>query len=192
MMAQWVEIPGLQGDVGCTSLVTRIAKNLGLLENASVIYITVPRWLIDYDYFNHAHMLKKGKDGKLVMMYMDYINEFPLPDRNLGLYVVDSFVFDLQKIKQAPHRSASMRITRNPSLDTVETTPFQKALSSPATQDLIKQDLPRCTILCMQVRTSRDLPVCSNLNMLGGAAFSASFREFLATGPKWAMEGRQF
>ena len=36
----------------CTSLVTRIAKNLGLLEDASVTYIDVPRWLIDYDYFN--------------------------------------------------------------------------------------------------------------------------------------------
>ena len=76
-------------------MVTRIAKNLGLLENASIIYIDVPRWLIDYDYFNHAHMLKKGKEGKLVMMYVDYTTEFPLPDRNLGLYAVDSFVFDL-------------------------------------------------------------------------------------------------
>ena len=51
---------------------------------------------------------------KIVIMYMDYINEFPLPDRNLGLYVVDSFVFDLQKIEQAPRRSAYARITRNP------------------------------------------------------------------------------
>ena len=58
-------------------------------------------------------MLKKGKDGKIVMMYMDYKNEFPLLDQNLDLYVVDSFVFDLQKIEQAPHRSASARITRN-------------------------------------------------------------------------------
>ena len=38
MMAQWIEIPGLKGDVGCTSLVTRIARNLGLLANASITY----------------------------------------------------------------------------------------------------------------------------------------------------------
>ena len=113
MMNHWLEIPGLKGDVGCTSLVTRIARNLGLLANASITYIDSPRWIIDYVYFNHAHMLKKGKDGKIVMMYMDYINEFPLPNWNLGLYVVDSFVFDLQKIEQAPRRSASTRITRN-------------------------------------------------------------------------------
>ena len=76
-------------------MVIGIAQNLGLLENASVIYIDVPRWLIYYDYFNHPHMLKKGKDGKLVMMYVDYTTEFPLLGRNLGLYAVDLFVFDL-------------------------------------------------------------------------------------------------
>ena len=65
MMTQWLEILGLKGDVGCTCLVTRIAKNLGLLENASVIYIDVPHWLIDYDYFNHAHMLKRVRMGNL-------------------------------------------------------------------------------------------------------------------------------
>ena len=59
-------------------------------------------------------MLKKGKDEKLVMMYVDYTTEFPLLGRNLGLYAVDSFVFDLQRKDKAPRRSASMRITRNP------------------------------------------------------------------------------
>ena len=81
MMKQWKEIPELKGDVGCTSLVTRIAKNLGLLNNAFVAYINdIPHCLIDYEYFNQAHMLKKGKNRKLVMMYMDYTNKILLPD----------------------------------------------------------------------------------------------------------------
>ena len=42
MMAQWVEIPGLKGDVGCTSLVTRIARTLCLLANSSITYIHSP------------------------------------------------------------------------------------------------------------------------------------------------------
>ena len=114
MMKQWKEIPDLKGDVGCTSLVTRIAKCMGLLENASVAYIDdIPRGHIDYEYFVQAHMLKKKKDGKLVMMYMDYTNEIPLPDQNLGLYVVKSFVFDLQVKEAAPRWSASARLTRN-------------------------------------------------------------------------------
>ena len=115
MMRQWTEILELKGDVGRTSLVTCIAKNLGLLENASIVYIDdIHCWYIDYEYFVQAHMLKKNKDGKLVMMYMDYTTEIPLPDRNLGLYVVDSFVFDLQVKEAAPRKSASARLTRNP------------------------------------------------------------------------------
>jgi hypothetical protein len=95
-------------------LVTRIAKNLDILENASVAYIDdIPHWHINYEYFNHAHMLKNKNDGNLVMMYMDYTTEIPLPDRNLGLYAVDSFVFDLQWKEAAPYRSASTRLTRN-------------------------------------------------------------------------------
>jgi len=46
-------------------------------------------------------MLKKGKNGKLVMMYMDYTNEIPLPDQTLGLYMVQSFVFDFEKKEEA-------------------------------------------------------------------------------------------
>jgi hypothetical protein len=120
MMKQWKEIHELKEDVECTSLVTSIAKNLGLLKNASVAYIDdIPRRHIDYEYFNHAHMLKRKKDGKLVMMYVDYITEIPLPDRNLGLYAVDSFVFDLQRKKATPRRSASARLTCTHSTSTM-------------------------------------------------------------------------
>jgi hypothetical protein len=59
-------------------------------------------------------MLKRGKNGKTVMMYKDYINEFEMSDQNLDLYVVESFVFDLQKKGQEPHRSAFARFTCNP------------------------------------------------------------------------------
>ena len=48
------------------------------------------------------------------MMYMDYTNEIPLPDQSLGLYVVQSFVFDLQVKEAVPHRSTSARLMRNP------------------------------------------------------------------------------
>jgi hypothetical protein len=50
------------------------------------------------------------------MMYKDYINGFEMSDQNLSLYVVESFVFDLQKKGQEPRRSASTRFTRNPNL----------------------------------------------------------------------------
>ena len=51
-MKQWKKVFELKGDVDCTSLVTRIAQNLGVLENAYVSYIEdIDRWCIDYEYF---------------------------------------------------------------------------------------------------------------------------------------------
>jgi hypothetical protein len=87
---------------------------LGLLENASISHIDIPRWYIDYEYFLKAHMLKKKENGQLVMMYLGYTNEILLPDQNLGLYTVNAFIFDLQVKEAPPHRSASVRLTRNP------------------------------------------------------------------------------
>ena len=61
MMNQWKDVFDLTGDVECSSLVTRIGQNLGLLSNASIFYIDMNRWYLDYDYFCHAHTLKKRK-----------------------------------------------------------------------------------------------------------------------------------
>ena len=113
MINQWKDVFELMGDVECTSLVTRIAQNLGLLSNASIPYIDIDRWYIDYDYFCHAHMLKKRKNGQLVMMYLGYTNKILLPNRDLVLYAVNSFTFDLQVKEAAPHRSAFARLTHN-------------------------------------------------------------------------------
>ena len=59
-------------------------------------------------------MLKKGRDGKLVMMYVDYTTEFPLPNRNLGLYAVDSLVFDLQRKEDHSQPAASVFLGDDP------------------------------------------------------------------------------
>ena len=59
-------------------------------------------------------MLKKRKNGQLIMMYLGYTNKILLPNRDLVLYAVNSFTFDLQVKEAAPRRSASARMTRNP------------------------------------------------------------------------------
>lgn len=43
MVAHWLEIPELKGEVGCTSMVTQIASGLGLLTNITITYIEEPR-----------------------------------------------------------------------------------------------------------------------------------------------------
>ena len=110
----WLEVFTLTGDVECISLVTRIAQNMGLLNNALVSYITEEPLYIDFDYFCQAQLLKKREDGKIVMMYRVFSTEISLPNRNLGLYVVDSFTFDLQSKEAAPRGSASTRLTLAP------------------------------------------------------------------------------
>ena len=74
----------------------------------------IPHWYIDYEYFLKAHMLKRKENGQLVMMYLGYTNEIPLPNQDLGLYTVNSFLINLQVTEAAPRRSASARLTRNP------------------------------------------------------------------------------
>ena len=93
MMRHWLEVFSLTGDVECTSLVTRIACNLGLMDNVLVSYIDTEHWYIDFEYFHQAHMLKKRNDGQLVMMYLGYTNEIPLPNRDLGFVCCEFFHF---------------------------------------------------------------------------------------------------
>lgn len=95
MMNYWLSIPGLKGSVTCTSWVTHLVNNLGLLENANVTFIDTPRQMLGYTFFNKDNMLKKGKNRNTVMMYKSYTNKYELPDRTLGLYVVENFVFEL-------------------------------------------------------------------------------------------------
>jgi hypothetical protein len=50
---------------------------------------------------------------KIVMMYKGHTNEIELPDRSLGLYVVENFALEFQKPGRRVRRSPSTRITRN-------------------------------------------------------------------------------
>jgi hypothetical protein len=47
------------------------------------------------------------------MIYKHYSNEYVLPRRDLGLYSVDKFVFEMQSGRQIVGRSPSARFTRN-------------------------------------------------------------------------------
>jgi hypothetical protein len=49
MISQWLEVFTLTGDIGCASLFTWIATNMGLLENALVSFTTKQCLSIDFD-----------------------------------------------------------------------------------------------------------------------------------------------
>ena len=110
MMSQWLEVFTLVGDVECTSLVTRIATNMGLMQRSFISFIT-ERPYIDFENFWQAHILKK-ENGRTIMMYHSYTTEIPLPNHNYGLYFLQSLTMNLQKNKTDPRKSAAARMTR--------------------------------------------------------------------------------
>jgi hypothetical protein len=91
LVEHWLATSNLKGVVGCTSLVTRIAFCLNLLENASLEYINEFRPYIGYGHFRHAHLLKRERDG-LYMLYPR--GRIRLPNPKLSLYSVRTLLID--------------------------------------------------------------------------------------------------
>jgi hypothetical protein len=55
----WLSFSNLVGDVGCTSLITWIADDLGILGDANIINIDTTCEIIGYDYFCQGRWVKK-------------------------------------------------------------------------------------------------------------------------------------
>jgi len=112
LVSHWLSIPSLQGPVGCTSFITRLATNLHLLENSSLEFIDELRIYHGYDTFRQARMLKK--EGNIMYMLYDNKGKIRLPNPNLGLYVVQIFLIEISATpvnQRAPQRVASERMT---------------------------------------------------------------------------------
>ena len=98
--------------VECTSLVTRIAKSLGVLNWAQISYITT-RPKIDLAYLVQGHTLKSAPDGSITFFFPRYVNEIPLPNPGLRLYKSRGYTFQLQPIEAPRRSSVSGRMTRS-------------------------------------------------------------------------------
>ena len=62
MVKQWLTNFRMMGPIECSSLVTRIASNMRILDGNPVPYIEDPHDLIDEAYMVQGHTLKKGPD----------------------------------------------------------------------------------------------------------------------------------
>jgi hypothetical protein len=76
------------GPFECTSMVTRIAMNLGCPEMANLAYIAGDVPNLGLDHFVHAHILCKELDHSLSMLY-DH-KAIWLPNTGLRLYSYES------------------------------------------------------------------------------------------------------
>jgi len=96
LVAFWQGVFSRGGPIEFTSLITRIADTMDLLNGAHPFeFITTDRGIITKEYFAHAHMLKRGPRGGLKMIYHGHIAEVPLPNEKRQLYRVRQLTFDL-------------------------------------------------------------------------------------------------
>ena len=66
MVKQWLTNFRMMGPIESTSLVTRIASNMGILDGNPVPFIEEPRVMIDEAYLVQGHKLKKRPDDSFV------------------------------------------------------------------------------------------------------------------------------
>ena len=72
MVKRWLTNFRMTGPIECSSLVTRIASNLRILDGNPVPSIEGPRALIDEAYLVQGHTLKKGSDDFLIFFSLGY------------------------------------------------------------------------------------------------------------------------
>jgi hypothetical protein len=77
LVEHWLSFPNLVGDIRCTSLITRIADDLGILVDATIINIDTPREIISYDYFRQGRWVKRIQEK---LHYIHHKNTISLPN----------------------------------------------------------------------------------------------------------------
>ena len=111
MIRQWLESIKFSAPVECTSLITRIAKGLGVVSD-QIAFISAARPRIDEAYLVQGHILKHGADESLVYFFPGCTNEIPLPNAGYHLYNCHELTIPLQTIEESC-AGGTYRETRN-------------------------------------------------------------------------------
>jgi hypothetical protein len=109
MVAHWQKMITCKSPIDITSLVTCIARYVGVLENEQVTYLPATdeyRTFIGLDHFVHAHMMREGPGNSVFMCYPGYEREFELPCPKLSLYSVKRLTLQMEKKEPARHNTA--------------------------------------------------------------------------------------
>ena len=92
-----------------TSLVTRIARYVGVMENAEVTFppeTEAFRYVVGLEHFMQGHMMREGPRNSIFMCYLGYDREIELPCLRLSLYAVKSITLQMEK-KEPARRSVA-------------------------------------------------------------------------------------
>jgi hypothetical protein len=91
----------MSGPIECTSMVTRIAMNLGCPEMANLAYIEGDVPNLGLDHFVHAHILHEEPDHSLSMLYGRKVIRLPNP--GLRLYSSKSLALQFDRMGEVHH-----------------------------------------------------------------------------------------
>jgi hypothetical protein len=94
----------MSGPIKCTSMVTRIAMNLGCLKMANLANIEGDVLDLGLDHFVHAHILREEPDHSLSMLYGRKVIRLPNP--SLRLYSCKSLTLQFDQMGEARHSFA--------------------------------------------------------------------------------------
>jgi hypothetical protein len=97
------EIRTLSGPIEGTSLVTRIALNLGCEEMANVPYIARDVPIPGLSHFMHAHILREEPDHSISMLYEGGSKVLWLPNPVLVLHSCEQLTLRLGRMGDACH-----------------------------------------------------------------------------------------
>jgi hypothetical protein len=100
----------MSGPIEFTSMVTRIAINLGCLEMSNLAYIEGDVPDLGLDHFVHAHILREEPDHSLSMLYGH--KAILLPNSGLRLYSYKSLTLQFDQMGEARHSFAGPPRTR--------------------------------------------------------------------------------
>jgi hypothetical protein len=89
----------ISGPIECTSMVTRIAMNLGCPEMANFAYIEGDLPILGLDHFVHAHILREEPDYSVSMLYGR--KAIWLPNPALQLYSCKSLTLQFEQMGEA-------------------------------------------------------------------------------------------
>jgi hypothetical protein len=94
----------MSGPIECTSMVTRIAMNLGCPEMANLAYIEGDVAILGLDHFVQAHILHEEPDYSVSMLYGRKVIRLPNPA--LRLYSCESLTLQFDRMGEACHSFA--------------------------------------------------------------------------------------
>jgi hypothetical protein len=102
------------GPIECTSMVTRIAMNLGCPEMANLAYIEGDVLILDLGHSVHAHILCEETDYSISMLYGH--KAIRLPNPALRLYSFESLTLQFDRMGEACHSFAGSTRTHGRAL----------------------------------------------------------------------------